>query len=196
MNFFKKINNEIIEWIETFFSFLPGHSGAIIRKLWFSKRFKGNKTKVLISSGCKFESPENMCFNENISIGRNSFFCASAGSIKVGSNVAFNSNVHINSSVGGEISIGENVLIGPNVIMRTANHKYDNPSIPMNKQGHTIQDIIIEDNVWISSNVVILGNVKICTGSIIAAGAIVTKDIPANVIAGGIPAKILKKRYE
>ena len=194
MNFFKKINNEILDWIETLFSFLPGHSGTLIRKLWFSKRFKGNKIKALVSTGCKFESLENMSFTENIYIGRNSFFSSNGGSIKIGSNVAFNSNVHINSSVGGEILIGDNVLIGPNVVMRTANHKYDDLTIPMNMQGHSIQDIIIENNVWIAANVVVLGGVKIGTGSIIAAGSIVTKDIPTNVIAGGIPAKILKKK--
>ena len=60
---------------------------------------------VLISSGCKFESSENMSFTENISIGRNSFFCATGGSIKVGSNVAFNSNFNINLSVGSKILI-------------------------------------------------------------------------------------------
>ena len=194
MNFFKKLNNEILDWIETFFSFLPGHSGVLIRKLWFSKRLNGNKTKVLISSGCKFESPENMSFTENISIGRNSFFCARGGSIKVGSNVAFNSNVHINSSVGGKISIGENVLIGPNVIMRTANHKFDNIKINIKDQGHETGDIVIENNVWISANVVILGGVKISTGSVIAAGAVVNKDVSSNVIVGGVPAKIIKNR--
>jgi galactoside O-acetyltransferase len=196
MNFIEKINSEILDWIETFLSLLPGNFGVLIRKLWYSIRFDGNNTKVFISLGCKFETPGSMTFYRNISIGRNSFFSSNGGTIIIGNNAAFNSNVHINSSVGGKILIGDNVLVGPNVVMRTANHRFDNPALPINMQGHSFEDIIIENNVWIAANVVVLGGVKIGTGSIIAAGSVVTKDIPANVIAGGIPAMILKKRYE
>jgi len=196
MNFLNKIYGEILDWIETFLSLLPGNFGILIRKMWYSKRFDGNNINVIISLGCKFETPRSMTFSGNISIGRNSFFSSNGGTIIIGNNAAFNSNVHINSSTGGKIIIGDNVMVGPNVVMRTANHKFDNASIPMNMQGHSIQDIIIENNVWIAANVVVLGGVKIGTGSIIAAGSVVTKDVPANVIAGGIPAIILKDRYE
>lgn len=61
------------------------------------------------------------------------------------------------------------------------NHRYD-------------QDIVIEEDVWCGANVVILKGVTIGRGSIIAAGSVVTKDIPRYCIAGGIPAKLLKKR--
>ncbi|VUX54863.1 putative enzyme [uncultured Woeseiaceae bacterium] len=103
-------------------------------------------------------------------------------------------NVHINASVGGAIRIGENCLFGPNVMMRTANHRYDNPDLPIRQQGHATNDISIEDDVWISGNVVILGGVHIGRGAVIGAGAVVTKDIPSMAIAIGIPAKVIKFR--
>ena len=187
--------NELLSWIDNFSSIIPGIFGNIIRTKWYSFRFK-KSSNVTILMGCEFISPQTMEFSEKSLIGSNSFFCSDGGKIIIGTSVAFNSNVHINSSVGGKIIIGDDVMVGPNVVMRTANHKYDNPKIPINRQGHFFQDIIIEDNVWLAANVVILSGVKICTGSIITAGSVVTKDIPMNVIAGGIPAKILKKRYE
>lgn len=187
--------NELFSWIDKFISLIPGLIGYFFRKKWFSFRFKKG-SNVSIGTGCTFISPQTMEFSKKSSIGRNSFFCSDGGEIIIGVWVAFNTNVHINSSLGGKIIIGDNVMVGPNVVMRTANHKYDNLTVPMNIQGHTVQDITIEDNVWIAANVVVLGGVKIGTGSIIAAGSVVTKDIEANVIAGGIPAKILRKRNE
>lgn len=103
-------------------------------------------------------------------------------------------NVHVNASVGGTIRIGENCLFGPNVLMRTANHRYENPDIPVRQQGHSFSNIHIEDDVWISANAVILGGVHIGRGAIIGAGAVVTKDVPSMAIAVGIPAKVIKFR--
>jgi maltose O-acetyltransferase len=91
---------------------------------------------------------------------------------------------------GGEITIGRNVLIGPNSQFETLNHE-----IPLNENGrrpNIIKPIIIEDFVWIGARAVILQGVKIGKGSIIAAGAVVTKDVPANSIVGGVPAKLIK----
>ena len=95
----------------------------------------------------------------------------------------------INARGIGKILIGKNVLIGPNVVIRSNNHNYQDTSIPIIKQGMTKGVIIIEDDVWISSNCVILPNCTIGEGSIIAAGAVVTKDIEPYSIFGGIPAK-------
>ena len=62
------------------------------------------------------------------------------------------------------------------------------------EQGSTSKGIIIEDNVWIAANVTILDGCKIGQGSIVAAGAVVNKDIPPKSIAGGVPARIIKER--
>jgi len=85
-------------------------------------------------------------------------------------------------------------MIGPNVVMRTANHNFLRTDIPMQVQGHLFGDINIEDDVWIGANVTILGGVNIGRGSIIGAGAVVTKNVPSMAIAAGVPARLIKWR--
>jgi galactoside O-acetyltransferase len=154
-----------------------------------------NKFKnCTIGTNCEFNSLNNIEFGEPIWVGKNSYFDADGGFIKVGNRTAFNMNVHINASIGGKIIIGNNCLIGPNVVFRTSSHKFDRLDIPIWQQGHTIGNILIEDDVWVASNVVILGNVRIGKGAIIGAGAVVTKDIPPYAIAFGVPAKVTKFR--
>ena len=66
--------------------------------------------------------------------------------------------------------------------------------MPIRYQGHTGGTILLENGVWIGANVVVTRNVTIGANSIIAAGAVVTKDIPRYVVAGGVPAKVLRIR--
>lgn len=99
-----------------------------------------------------------------------------------------NNNVTIFCS--NRIEIGEEVIIGDNVLIR------DTDSHQIYYEGHTQEvssPIIIEDHVWIGVNCTILKGVRIGKGAVIAAGAVVTKDIPAGCLAGGVPAKVLKQ---
>lgn len=98
-----------------------------------------------------------------------------------------NSNCNINCAE--KIVIGHHVAIGENVVIRDS----DSHRILSNKNYRMTQPIIIEDHVWIGINVTILKGVRVGKGSVIAAGAVVNKDIPPNVLAGGVPAKILKE---
>ena len=102
-----------------------------------------------------------------------------------------NNNLCIISN-GAGISIGKNTLIGYNVEILDSDFHEINPR--NRKSGNPKSaKVLIGNNVWIGSNSKILKGVNIGDNSIIAAGSIVTKSIPANVIAGGIPAKILKE---
>lgn len=187
---FKTLKDELIFWCDAFLGFIPGRLGNAARRLWFQRRFnKGNK--LGIEAGCEFIFPRNMSFGEMVGIGRNSFFTAEDGFIEVGANTSFNRSVHINAAVGGTISIGEGCLIGPNVIMRTSDHRYDNPHIFIRQQGHITGNINIQDDVWIGAHAVILGGVHIGKGAVIGAGAVVTKDVPDMVVVAGVPAKII-----
>jgi acetyltransferase-like isoleucine patch superfamily enzyme len=98
-------------------------------------------------------------------------------------------------AVAGKVSIGNNVRIaGRAFIAGYPGHPLDAADRAAGLPDHDDQtgDIIIEDNVWIATGVTILPNVRIGKRSIIAAGSIVTRDIPADVIAGGSPAKVIK----
>ncbi len=76
----------------------------------------------------------------------------------------------------------------------TNTHNFENCDIPMRTQGLKNISVTIEDDVWIGSRVIILPGIKIGKGSIIGAGAVVTKDVPEYSIVGGVPAKLIRSR--
>lgn len=88
------------------------------------------------------------------------------------------------------VHIGNHVLIGPNTLISTVNH----PLSPAGRRKHlgTSAPVRIGDDVWIGGNVTIVPGVTIGQNVVVAAGAVVTKDVPDNVLVGGVPAKILK----
>lgn len=99
-----------------------------------------------------------------------------------------------------KIRIGNHVMLGPFVEIIGGNHNYSEVGKFMsevtNKQPFDDQDIIIEDDVWIGSRAIILKGVHIRRGAIIAAGAVVTNDVPPYAIVGGVPAKVIKFRWD
>jgi len=92
----------------------------------------------------------------------------------------------------GGVTIGDRVYTSPFTQILAVNHVVNDPSIPIINQGITAQGIVIEDDVWIGSGAIITDGIRIGHGSVIAAGAVVTSDIPSNVIAAGIPAKVVR----
>ena len=92
----------------------------------------------------------------------------------------------------GGVSIGDRVYTSPFTQILAVNHRYQDPTRPFVDQGITAEGIVIEDDVWIGSSAVITDGVRIGKGSVIAAGAVVTHDVPAHTVAAGVPAKIVK----
>ena len=88
----------------------------------------------------------------------------------------------------GGITIGDGAFIGHNVVIATLNHDFD----PKERSTTHPSKVVIGKNVWIGANATVVPGVTIGDNSIIAAGAVVTKDVPPNVIAGGVPAKVIK----
>lgn len=105
------------------------------------------------------------------------------------------SGIGANCSIPSGVSIGENVMMGIDILMFTNEHRHDDITVPMGAQGRTpVEPIVIEDDVWIGSRSLIMKGVHIGHGAIIAAGSVVTKDVPAYEIWGGNPARFLKSR--
>ncbi len=90
-----------------------------------------------------------------------------------------------------DIHIGNNVMFGPNVVVDTAAHPI-RPDIRKNKVQFNVP-VIIEDNVWVGAGVIILPGVRIGENSVIGAGSVVTKDIPANAVAYGTPCRVIRE---
>lgn len=101
------------------------------------------------------------------------------------------------SHLYGPITIGKYVMMGTNCTIYTQNHAYDRTDKPMCQQGSgPVKPVIVEDDVWIGGGVTILPGVRIGNGSVIGAGAVVTKNVPPYSVVGGNPAQIIKMRKQ
>ena len=107
--------------------------------------------------------------------------------IKVGKNVFINSGCCFQDQ--GGIEIGDNVLIGQQVVIATINHDF----VPDKRANMFPAPVKIGNGVWIGAHATILSGVTLGDSAIIAAGAVVTKDVPENVVVAGVPAKIIKQ---
>lgn len=109
--------------------------------------------------------------------------------IEIGDN--FFANYNFTVLDGAKVKIGNNVFIAPNVGIYCAGHPFD---VELRNQGlEYALPVSIGDNVWIGAGVQIMPGVNIGNGSTIGAGSIVTKDIPANVIAAGNPCRVIRE---
>ena len=118
------------------------------------------------------------------------------GAIGAGLVVGDHSNIGPYSYIGcsGLIQIGSNVMISPRVSIYAENHVIAGVDIPMKEQGVTQKGVVIEDDCWIAANSVILDGVRIGRGSVVAAGAVVSRDVPPFSIVAGVPARVIKNR--
>jgi acetyltransferase-like isoleucine patch superfamily enzyme len=114
-------------------------------------------------------------------------YCDHGVNIRVGRNVFINQRCQLND-IGG-IEIGDDVMIGPGVNLITSGHPVDPAS---RFDGITAAPIRIENNVWIGAGATVLQGVTIGENSVIAAGAVVTHDVPPNTLAAGVPAKVIR----
>lgn len=127
-------------------------------------------------------------YGKNLSV-QSTFTCDYGKNIHVGDD--FLSNFNLTILDVAPVNIGNNVMIGPNVDIYTVNH-------PMTAQGRRDylgkgMPVTIGNDVWIGGKVTIIPGVTIGNNVVVAAGAVVTKDVPDNVLVGGVPAKIIKK---
>ena len=119
------------------------------------------------------------------------FYTTGGVDIRVGNNVFINQNCTF-YDLGG-IDIADDVMIGPNVSVITSGHPIE-PSQRHN--GVVAKPIVIERNVWIAAGATIIGGVTIGENSVVAAGSVVTRDVPPNTLVGGNPARVIRSIAE
>lgn len=127
---------------------------------------------------------------DNVNISRRAHF-GDGRNIEIG----YRSGIGSNCKVPNDIKIGDYVMMGPNVTIYGSKHNFDEIDTPMVNQGSTkLKTPVIEDDVWIGGQVIILPGVVIRKGSIVAAGAVVSKSFPEYSIIGGNPAQLIRSR--
>jgi acetyltransferase-like isoleucine patch superfamily enzyme len=112
--------------------------------------------------------------------------------INLGKFTRIGKNVFINHDCTfldmGSITIEDDVMIGPKVCITTEGH----PINPQEREQLQVKPVVIKRNAWIGAGAIILHGVTIGENSVVAAGAVVSKDVPANIVVGGVPAKVIK----
>ncbi len=169
--------------------------GGARPRLWvrlFLNRFFHTRKKG--SSICRRTRMDVLPFNK-FELGERSViedFCTinnGVGNVIIGDNTL----VGMGNIIIGPVTIGNNVILAQNVVASGLNHEYKDPAVPIRMQDVTTAPITIEDDCWIAANVVVTSGVTIGKHSVVAAGSVVTKDIPPYSVAAGNPAKVIKK---
>lgn len=163
---------------------------------WLANRRKN----VFIHASCPISPEAKICARQGeIHIGPGSSVAAGAcvqGSVTIGEH----SSVQMYSVVCGypqaPITIGSNVRMAAHCMLVSANHRFDDPQTPIRSQGMNYAPIVIEDDVWVASRVNIMAGVTVGRGSVLAAGAVVTKDVAPYSIMAGVPARRIGIRGE
>jgi acetyltransferase-like isoleucine patch superfamily enzyme len=127
---------------------------------------------------------------DNVSIHPN-VYLLNPQNISIGNNVSFHPMCYIEAF--GGIDIGNDISIAHGVTIMSTSHLFEEKDISINNQGTINSKTIINDNVWIGAKVTILAGNTINSRTVIAANAVVTKDVVSNVVVGGVPAKVIKK---
>ena len=101
--------------------------------------------------------------------------------------------IGIHNTIIGPVTIGSHVNLAQGITVTALNHNFENIKEKIDSQGITTKQVVINDDVWIGANAVILPGVTIGRHAVVAAGAVVTTDVPENTVVGGVPAKIIKR---
>lgn len=158
--------------------------------------FRRAAHKALVEPLCKSALAE--C-GKGVRIGRRC--CLDYGNVYVGNSVSINYGAHFLSS-RARIVVGDHVMFGPKVTVVTGNHRTDIPGRFMDTVGddeklpENDQDVVFEGDNWIGAGSIILKGVTVGYGSIVAAGAVVSRDVPPYTVVGGVPARVLSRRFD
>ena len=107
--------------------------------------------------------------------------------------IGHHTRIGLHNTVIGPVTIGSHVNLAQGITVTALNHNFSDTTKRIDEQGVTTTPVTIGDDVWIGANAVILPGVTIGTHCVVAAGAVVTKDVPDSCVVAGVPAKIIKR---
>ena len=197
---------------------LPMQARQALRRAWWRLRLAALGSRADIQPGACFEYPGNIELGTQCRIARHSLIRANSEhrpGIRIGDRVHVQEFALINANRGhvsigedswvgphsviygnGGVTIGSDVMIASHCAINTVSHRCERGDIPMRLQGVYCDPVVIEDDVWIGTGAVILQGVRIGRGSIVGAGAVVTRSIPPGSVAIGVPARCTPRRKQ
>ena len=173
MSLFRRITRRLSFIALGWLKFAPFSPAMRLRNRLYRRVLNHMGPNCNITDAVTITSPENVSLGERVSI-------------------------HEYSVLGGsgDIVIGDRVAIANSCTLISESHIFSDPNKPIKEQGLTAQPITIGDDVWLGARVTVLGNVTIGPGAVIGAGSVVSRDIPANAIAVGVPCRVIGQRGE
>lgn len=100
--------------------------------------------------------------------------------------------IGLHNTIIGPVTIGSHVNLAQGITVTALNHNFEDDSMRIDEQGVSTKPVVIGDDVWIGANAVVLPGVTLGSHVVVAAGAVVTKDVPDHTLVGGVPAKVIK----
>jgi len=197
-------------FILTLFSNFPTVAGSYLRGSVYRSLFKKIGSNCFIEKDVHIRIPQKISLGNGVCVGEGCYLNPQAGRIEIGDNV----NIGRGCILRGDIHIGEWVEISENVYLHgdggleigkhahitqgtqiiTGNHIFKDPTRPIMTQGAVLGKVEIGEDVFLGANSILLMGVKVGKGSVVGAGAVVTKNIPEYSISVGVPAKVIGKR--
>lgn len=194
---------------------------ALVRGQWKLLGIRGGRLRF-VESRCRFQHRRHLTIGSGSVIEHGArLTCLSRDGVRIGERVtvgkfaivectgvlwhlASGLEVGDDSSIGdysflgcaGGITIGSGVLMGQRVSFHSQNHEFEDPTIPISKQGVVDEPITVGDDCWIGSGSILLAGVELGDGCVVAAGSVVTKSFPAQSVIAGVPARLLHRRGE
>ena len=101
--------------------------------------------------------------------------------------------IGLHNTIIGPVTIGSHVNLAQGITITALNHNFDDSEKRIDQQGISTKEVVLEDDIWVGANAVILPGVTIGTHAVVAAGAIVTKDVPPHSLVAGVPAKVIRQ---
>ncbi len=200
---------------------VPGALGMVLRKVFWPRMFgtcgKGCMfasgivvrhpgrihlgRSVVISEGCILDGRHGSTWNsivlgDGVILSNGVMLSCKNGTITIGDNTGLNAQTIIQSTNDCPVNIGRDCILGQRcLVIGGGSYNMDRLDVPIRKQGiKNDGGVILEDNVWLGGNVSILGGVKMGSGSVAAAGAVVTCSVPKNSVNMGVPARTVRTR--
>lgn len=209
---------ELCQWLGCF----PGAIGLGLRKIFWPRLFQKCGKGVLFAKGIVLRHPKRMVIGndviisegvildaryegkqdvlileDNVILSNNVLISCKNATVRLGEYTGVGPQTIIQSVGDCNVDIGRDVIIGPHCyIVGGGSYNMEDTTMPIWRQGNKFDNgCVLADNVWLGANVTVLGGLTINSGSVIAANAVVNKDVTAGDIIGGVPGKTIKNRF-
>lgn len=203
--------------LQTFCKVAPMAARGLWHRIWLKRAGRlllvgrgvalRNPQHITVGRSCVLEdycevqglSRRGIILGDHVTVGRMAMIRPSGyyrRAVGEGLTVGNHSNIGPYCYIGcsGHIRIGSHVLMGARVSMHAENHNIDRVDVPIDAQGVTRQSIVIEDDCWLGGGATILAGVRVGRGAVVAAGAVVTRDVPPYAVVAGVPARVVRRR--